>query len=334
MSGWREPRRRDGWTRAVRWPLADDPRGVCVPGRRPEHAAPLERQRQGACLPYPWRPPSLRRSRLRALVGDGARLQERPRVSRQTLTDRSLSGYEDDYLRVARERPWFRAYGAATQEEHRRLGRRLVDLAMRYASAPTAAGDRTSLLDEACQIGEHYGRNGATHGLSASETVEAFMYFRYPVVRSVTALIDEQGLAVKRAVRLYAEINHFSIGCSSRRYRRTRQVEDRRAPLRVSDLRDESLVAGAPSALEICIRQEPFREVCDVRRQQFQRKWRSAVDRGADFQLVGLRQRRSRRSCAWRRVICGVASCCDKAVVVTTASPGAECARCGARSGS
>ena len=53
---------------------------------------------------------------LRALVGDGPRLQERPRVSRQTLTDRSLSGYEDDYLRVARERPWFRAYGAATQE--------------------------------------------------------------------------------------------------------------------------------------------------------------------------------------------------------------------------
>ena len=86
---------------------------------------------------------------LRALVGAGPRLQERPRVSRQTLTDRSLSGYEDDYLRVARERPWFRAYGAATQEEHRRLGRRLVDLAMRYASAPTAAGDRTSLLDEA-----------------------------------------------------------------------------------------------------------------------------------------------------------------------------------------
>ena len=44
---------------------------------------------------------------LRALVGGGPRLQERPRVSRQTLTDRSLSGYEDDYLRVARERPGF-----------------------------------------------------------------------------------------------------------------------------------------------------------------------------------------------------------------------------------
>ncbi len=79
---------------------------------------------------------------LRSLVGDGPRLQERPQVSRQALTDRSLSGYEDEFLRAARERPWFRAYGAANQEEHRRLGRRLVDLAMRYASAPAAAGAR------------------------------------------------------------------------------------------------------------------------------------------------------------------------------------------------
>src|SRR5689334_8668485 len=60
-----------------------------------------------------------------ALVGSGARLQERTRVSRQALTDRSLSGYEDDYLRAARERPWFRAYASANQDEHRRLGRRL-----------------------------------------------------------------------------------------------------------------------------------------------------------------------------------------------------------------
>jgi excisionase family DNA binding protein len=146
---------------------------------------------------------------LRALVGDGPRLQERPRVSRQTLTDRSLSGYEDDYLRAARERPWFRAYGAATQEEHRQLGRRLVDLAIRYASMPAAAGDRDSLLDESRQIGEHYGRNGAAHGLSAADTVEAFMYFRYPVARAVIGLIDEQDLAAKRAIRLYAEINQF-----------------------------------------------------------------------------------------------------------------------------
>lgn len=184
---------------------------------------------------------------LRALVGDGPRLQERPRVSRQTLTDRSLSGYEDDYLRVARERPWFRAYGAATQEEHRRLGRRLVDLAMRYASAPAAAGERASLLDEGRLIGEHYGRNGAAHGLSASETVEAFMYFRYPVVRAVTALIDEQGLAVKRAIRLYAEINQFLDQVLVSTVQAHESDGGRARSGMRPDLHDDSLVAGTPT---------------------------------------------------------------------------------------
>ena len=146
---------------------------------------------------------------LRALVGDGPRHQERPRVSQKVLTDRSLSGYEDDYLQAARERQWYRAYGTSVQEEHRRLGRRLVDLAVRYAAAAPGVGDRASLLDEGRQIGEHYGRSGARLGLTASEAVEAFLYFRHPVVRAVTKMIEEEELAARRAVRLFAEINHF-----------------------------------------------------------------------------------------------------------------------------
>ncbi len=147
---------------------------------------------------------------LRAFVGGGPRRQERTRVSRQSLTDRSLSGYEDEYLRAARERRWFRAYGTSRREEHRRLGRRLVDLAVRYAAAMPAAGDRASLLDEARQIGEHYGRAGSNLGLAASETVEAFLYFRQPVVRAVVGMIEEEELPSHRAVRLFAEISHFT----------------------------------------------------------------------------------------------------------------------------
>jgi len=146
---------------------------------------------------------------LRRLVGDGPRAEERPRVGRQTLTDRSLAAYEEDYLRGARDRRWFRAYGQATQEEHRRLGRRLVDLAVRYAAVAPNAGDRASLLEEARQIGGRYGRAGAEHGLTPAETVEAFLYYRHPVVRSLTGLIEEQELAARRAVRVFAEIASF-----------------------------------------------------------------------------------------------------------------------------
>lgn len=146
---------------------------------------------------------------LRRLIGTGPRPQERARINRQNLTDRSLSGYEEEYLRAVRERPWFRSYGTENQDEHRRLGRRLVDLAVRFAAMAPNAGDRSSLLVEGRQIGEHYGRSGAEHGLTSAETVEAFLYFRYPVFRAVTSLIEEEELASRRAIRLFSEISNF-----------------------------------------------------------------------------------------------------------------------------
>ncbi|CAA9562720.1 MAG: Excisionase/Xis, DNA-binding [uncultured Thermomicrobiales bacterium] len=172
---------------------------------------------------------------LRAMLGEGPRRQERPRVSRQALTSRSLSAYEDDVLRGARERRWFRAYSATTLDEHRRLGRRLVDLAVRFAASAPAAGDRASLLAEGSQIGEHYGRAGAGAGLSVAETVEAFLYFRMPVVQAVTGLIDEEELATRRAARLFAEIGQFMdqvLVATVRAHEVVAQTRARHAPLR------------------------------------------------------------------------------------------------------
>ncbi|MDQ3044302.1 MAG: helix-turn-helix domain-containing protein [Chloroflexota bacterium] len=146
---------------------------------------------------------------LRRLVGQGPRLRERPRVSRQELTDRSLSAYEEEYLRGARDRRWFQSYSAATLEEHRRLGRRLVDLAIHYSAATPNASDRASLLGEGQRIGVHYGQAGASAGLGSVETVEAFLYFRFPVVKALMGMIEEEGLAAKRAARLFIEIGYY-----------------------------------------------------------------------------------------------------------------------------
>ena len=146
---------------------------------------------------------------LRAMVGDRPRGLDVPRDSRQELTDRSLSAYEEHYLRGARERRWFRSYSTATLQEHRRLGRRLVDLAVRYAAAAPAANDRPSLLAEGQQIGAHYGQAGAGAGLSVVDTVEAFLFFRFPVVQAMMATIEDEELAAKRAIRLFVEIGLF-----------------------------------------------------------------------------------------------------------------------------
>ncbi|HEY8447454.1 MAG TPA: helix-turn-helix domain-containing protein [Thermomicrobiales bacterium] len=145
---------------------------------------------------------------LRALVGEGPRREERQRVGHRELTDRTLAAYEEAYLRAARERRWYQAYSEAGQETLRRQGRRLVDVAVRYASTP-AGMDRTALLAEGQQIGEFYGRSGAQAGLSTAETVEAFLYFRFPVIRAMLGMLEEEGAALKRVARVVLEFGHF-----------------------------------------------------------------------------------------------------------------------------
>lgn len=149
------------------------------------------------------------REDLRALVVGNPRKTAKSRVSRQELTSRTLSAYQDDYLKAAREQKWFRAFGATSQEEHRKIGRRLVDLAIRYAAAPGHQDERLALLDDGREIGAHYGVSSARAGLSTSETIEVFLYFRYPVVKALLDVIEKEGLPARRASRLFIGIDDF-----------------------------------------------------------------------------------------------------------------------------
>lgn len=145
---------------------------------------------------------------LRALIGASPQRQDRQRSHQQELTNRSLLGYEEEFWRGARERRWLKAYAAAGKDDLRALGRRMVDLAVQSASLP-ATSDRSALFDEGRAIGGQYGQFGARAGLSAVETVEAFLYFRSPVVQSIMSMIDDQRLAAKRAARLFVGIGEF-----------------------------------------------------------------------------------------------------------------------------
>lgn len=146
---------------------------------------------------------------LRSLVAGDAKKPQKSRVNRQRLTDRSLSAYEDDYLNEARGRQWYQSFGAEKQEEHRRLGRRLVDLAIRYAATTGHQRERAQLLAEGREIGDYYGRSGGQAGLGPGETIEAFLYFRYPTVRAVLGVIEEENLPARRAARLFIGIDDF-----------------------------------------------------------------------------------------------------------------------------
>ncbi|MCC6944341.1 MAG: helix-turn-helix domain-containing protein [Thermomicrobiales bacterium] len=146
---------------------------------------------------------------LRSLVAGDAKKPQRSRVNRQRLTDRSLSAYEDDYLNEARGRRWYQSFGAEMQEEHRRLGRRLVDLAIRYAATTGHQRERAQLLIEGREIGDYYGRSGVQAGLGPGEAIEAFLYFRYPTVRAILGVIEEENLPARRAARLFIGIDDF-----------------------------------------------------------------------------------------------------------------------------
>jgi excisionase family DNA binding protein len=145
---------------------------------------------------------------LLALVGNGSRRFERQRVAARQLADQSRSGFVDEFWRTARSSRWYRAYTVSQLDDLRRLGRRLVDLAIRYASIG-AGPERLSLIDEGRVIGQQYGRVGAMVGLSGAEAVEAFLYFRAPVVNNLTMLSDGARMATSSMLRVSAEVGSY-----------------------------------------------------------------------------------------------------------------------------
>ena len=140
---------------------------------------------------------------LRALVRGEPR---RRRVSRQVLTTMSMSAYEHDYIRQAQTRPWYRAYDQRTLDELRPLGRRMVDLTIRYISS---RGERGDIIAESREIGHEYGCCSARVGLSTAEALEAFLFFRNPVVQAVTHYIEDENVPTRRAARITSELTHF-----------------------------------------------------------------------------------------------------------------------------
>lgn len=141
---------------------------------------------------------------LKALLHGESR--PRRRMSRQVLADLSFSGYESDFIREVRSRAWYRAYSASQVDELRVLGRKLVELATRSIGGRT---DRRQIIEEGQAIGRRYGTMSADAGLSADDAVEAFLFFRYPVIQAMTRFIEEESVPAKRSGRIYVEISQF-----------------------------------------------------------------------------------------------------------------------------
>lgn len=147
-----------------------------------------------------------READLQAILRGGS--PEHSQSSRRSLTRMSISAYEPDYLRQARERRWYRAYSDDQLHELRILGRRLIDYAVRSIGDPTD-DDMADIYEEGRRIGRRYGSISADAGLSATDTVEAFLFFRYPVFQSVSQFVEEERMPAQRAIKAFTSMNHF-----------------------------------------------------------------------------------------------------------------------------
>jgi excisionase family DNA binding protein len=147
-------------------------------------------------------------SDVRALIDHNKQGGRSPRPAAPTVPV-APPPYLSEYLQGARDRQWFAAFDAGSLDELRVLGRDLVNLAMRYASEEPGAPDRTAVIGEGQRIGVIYGQQSYAAGLTTAETVEAFLYFRFPVVFAAGSLVEQPDTPRDRVTRVFSDINQF-----------------------------------------------------------------------------------------------------------------------------
>jgi hypothetical protein len=83
--------------------------------------------------------------------------------------------------------PWYDRLDEATRQAHRELGRTLLELLTRYLAGEE---DQVKLIHEARNLGTQYAHQSLDQGLTLSETVQAFLFFRDLVIESVIQLAE------------------------------------------------------------------------------------------------------------------------------------------------
>jgi hypothetical protein len=65
------------------------------------------------------------------------------------------------------------------------------------------------VLAESRSIGRRYGEASARAGLSTTDALEAFLFFRTPVIQAVTRYIEDENVSIRRSARITSELTHF-----------------------------------------------------------------------------------------------------------------------------
>jgi excisionase family DNA binding protein len=146
------------------------------------------------------------RSSLEALTATPRRL----RYETGRLPDAAATIASDAHRRVQRTGyaglPWQSRLSDEQREDFRRWGQRTFSLVIETVAA-TSRAEREALLHEAESMGALYGTQASAAGLTLAETIEAFLFFRSPVLDSILAHLRRRVADVSQVTTAVREAN-------------------------------------------------------------------------------------------------------------------------------
>jgi hypothetical protein len=102
--------------------------------------------------------------------------------------------------------PWQARLSADQRADFRRWGQRTFDLVIEYVAAGRKA-ERQLLIGEAEKMGALYGAEASRAGLTLAETVEAFLFFRSPVLDAIIGQLRRRAAEVSEVTAAFHEAN-------------------------------------------------------------------------------------------------------------------------------
>jgi excisionase family DNA binding protein len=103
---------------------------------------------------------------------------------------------------------WMQSLEAAERQHFRTLGASMLHQLTAYVLAPTKRERERSLRDGA-GVATEYGQMSASLGLSLHDAMEAFLFFRNPVVESVTRWFGDHPQRGPRVAEALIRVNQF-----------------------------------------------------------------------------------------------------------------------------
>jgi len=144
------------------------------------------------------------RSSLEAMIN----APRRHRYGVERLADSAGTIVGDVHRRMQRTgyagQPWQARLTAEQRTDFRRWGQRTFNLVIEYIGAGKRA-ERALLLEEAEKMGALYGAEASRAGLSLAETVEAFLFFRAPVLEAIGSHLRRRSADVADVTSAFRE---------------------------------------------------------------------------------------------------------------------------------